>query len=90
MCVLVFKCVNGLAPHYLMSLIRRKISLESLRVFLDTTLLHEPRLERQNFKNRKFEISGPRQWNMLPQAIREITSLELFKSRLKTFLFSQF
>ena len=61
MCVLMFKCVNGLAPHYLTNLISKKISLESLRVFQDHTLLHEPRLEKQNFKNRKFEISGPRQ-----------------------------
>ena len=89
MCVMVFKCFNGIAPPYLQNLIRKKISLESLRVSQDTTLLDEPRLE-QHFKNRRFEIVGPRQWNMLPRFIRETASVELFKSRLKTFLFNKF
>ena len=89
MCAMVSKSFNGIAPPYLQNLIRKKISLESLRVSQDTTLLDEPRLE-QHFKNRRFEIVGPRQWNMLPRFIRETASVELFKSRLKTFLFNKF
>ena len=90
MCLIIFKCVNGIAPDYLANLIRNKISLGCLRISEDRTLLNEPRLDHQNFKNRRFEISAPREWNKLPRSIREITSLDLFKTRLKTFLFNQF
>ena len=89
-CVLVFKCVNGLAPPYLSNLINQKDTLESLRIYNDKTLLNEPRLAKQNYKNRSFYIAGPRQWNMLPREIREVSSVDLFKSKLKTFLFDQF
>ena len=89
-CVLVFKCVNDIAPPYLCNLISRKHTLESLRIYNDKTLLNEPRLHKLNWKNRSFYISGPRQWNMLPRLIREVSSVELFKSKLKTFLFDQF
>ena len=90
MCVTMFRCINGLAPDYLLELVTKKISLESLRISTDTTLLHEPHFEKQNFRNRRVEISGPRQWNILPRSLREIQSLDLFKSKLKTFMFTQF
>ena len=89
-CVTVFKCINELAPSYLCKLISNKNSLQSLGVYQDKTLLHEPLFDKQNYKNRRFTISGPREWNMLPQSLREVSSLELFKSKLKTFLFSKF
>ena len=31
--------------------------------------------------------AAPELWNSLPQSLRDITSLDQFKSRLKTFLF---
>ena len=89
-CVTVFKCINELAPSYLCKLISKKNSLQSLRVYQDKTLLNEPLFDKQNYKNRRFTISGPCEWNMLPQSLREVSSLELFKSKLKTFLFSKF
>ena len=84
-CVLAFKCVNGCAPKYLTGMLRKKTSLGSLRISNDITLLHEPRLDQLNYKNRQFEIYGPREWNGLPRDLREICSLDIFKSRLKTF-----
>ena len=89
-CVLAFKCVNGCSPKYLTCMLRKKTSLGSLRISNDTTLLHEPRLDQRNYKNRQFEIYGPREWNVLPRDLREICSLDIFKSRLKTFLFDKF
>ena len=90
MCVMVYKCVYNIAPQYLSSLLYFKTSLESLRVYNDTTLLYEPRLEKENYKNRKFEVVGPREWNVLPRSLREISSLETFKVHLKTFFFGKF
>ena len=87
---MVYKCVYNIAPQYLSSLLCFKTSLESLRVYNDTTLLYEPRLEKENYKNRKFEVVGPREWNVLPRSLREISSLETFKVNLKTFFFGKF
>ena len=87
---MVFKCINGLAPAYLSELIHKKDSLQSLRIHQDQTLLNVPNLDNQNYKNRRFEIAAPRQWNLLPKSLRESKNIETFKSRLKTFLFDQF
>ena len=89
-CLMVFKCINGLAPAYLSELIHKKDSLQSLRIHQDQTLLNVPNLDNQNYKNRRFEIAAPRQWNLLPKSLRESKNIETFKSRLKTFLFDQF
>ena len=37
--------------------------------------------------DRAFAKAAPELWNSLPQSLRDITSLDQFKSRLKTFLF---
>ena len=84
-CTLTYKCLNETAPKYLCDLTSKKTSLESLRVFSDQTLLHMPRRNQHNYKNRRFEIAAPECWNSLPRSIREITSLENFKSKLKTY-----
>jgi hypothetical protein len=89
-CVLVFKCLNGFAPAYLSCLIKRKVSLQSLRIFNDDTLLQLPDVDKRNFKNRCFSKAAPRIWNSLPRSIREIRSLFPFKSSLKTYLFDKF
>ena len=89
-CTMVYKCIHGLAPEYLSILLMKKSSLPSLRVFTDTTLLDEPKLDAQNYRNRRFEMAAPREWNTLPKFIRESTTLESFKTRLKTMLFDQF
>ena len=36
---------------------------------------------------RAISVSGPKLWNALPQEIRQETSTDDFKKRLKTFLF---
>src|ERR1043165_9319953 len=36
------------------------------------------------FRDRAYNVAGPRCWNNLPPSIRSATSLESFKSRLKT------
>ena len=89
-CTMVYKCVNGVAPLYLSNLLHLKRSLESLRVSDDKTLLYEPRLEQQNYRNRRFEIAAPREWNLLPRPLREASSLETFKVKLKTYFFNQY
>ncbi|KAK0140290.1 hypothetical protein N1851_022732 [Merluccius polli] len=43
----------------------------------------------KTFGDRAFSHTAPRLWNSLPQPVRDSPSLLTFKSRLKTFLFSQ-
>ena len=84
--VLVFKCVHGLAPPHLSELIdmsqNRKLwsalsnKLPVARV--NTALLH----------NSSFTSMGPQNWNALSTSIRTATSLETFKTKLKTYLFN--
>ena len=77
-----------MGPSYLTDLLQRKSSLPSLRVHGDNSLLHVPRYETANYKDRKFSFSAPMLWNKLPRNVRESNSLDIFKSRLKTHLFN--
>ena len=45
------------------------------------------RVRTKLFGDRAFAKAAPELWNSLPQSLRDITSLDQFKSRLKTFLF---
>ena len=88
--LLVFKCLNNLAPSYLDELLHPKSTLSSLRIFHDKFLLEQPKLYKNNQKNRCFSQSAPDIWNKLPLLIRQTNSLSLFKKNLKTHLFSKF
>ena len=90
MCVLVYKCLNGIAPKYMQEMINMKNSLESLRVYNDSTLLHIPQLHKLNYKNAKFSTVAPSLWNKLPKTVRMSSSLAIFKCKLKTYFFTQF
>ena len=87
--MLVYKCINGTAPIYLQELIQPKNSLACLRIYHDNLLLQTPSLNLNNKKNRSFSLVAPREWNKLPFDIRSSSSLPIFKSKLKTYLFSQ-
>ena len=45
------------------------------------------RVRTKVFGDRAFAKTAPELWNSLPQSLRDITSSDQFKSRLKTFLF---
>jgi hypothetical protein len=44
---------------------------------------------RKTFGDRTFGKAGPFLWNELPADIREVSTVETFKSRFKTFLFNK-
>ena len=85
-CVLMFKCINGLAPQYLLETI---IQVHGCNL-RSTTFNHLPtvRCNTAIAHNSAFSSTGPRLWNMLPNDIKTSSSLDVFKARLKTFLFS--
>ena len=89
-CLMVFKCINDLAPPYLQNLIqRRQPKSKSLRHDDDPTLLERDFSTKYKTSQRAFQVAGPRLWNILPESIRSCTDESLFKSRLKTHLFDK-
>ena len=89
-CLMVFKCLNGLAPRYLDERLTPKSSLESLRIAKDKYLLEKPALDKTNYKNRRFSVVAPQIWNCLPYSIRSITSVDIFTSELKAHLYNEY
>ena len=86
--LLVFRCVNKLAPVYLCELIEPK---HQERVTRSSTQQHLdiPNSRLKTYGDRSFSVSGPKEWNDLPLEIRTAPSLDSFKSKLKTFLFDK-
>ena len=77
----VFKCLHDLAPSYLSELI-------NIRREYDLSLI-VPRCA-SRVGDRAFSVSGPRLWNALPVEIRQLSTLDKFKSQLKHLFFSSF
>ena len=87
--LLVFKCINNLAPNYLKDMITlRQVKRRSSRLDDDFFILKIP--PKCNFSKSEaaFSHSGPKIWNGLPYEIRSLSSLNVFKSTLKTYFFN--
>ncbi|KAL4007453.1 hypothetical protein ACER0C_001305 [Sarotherodon galilaeus] len=70
--LLTYKALNGLAPTYLSDLLH----------------LYVPRARKKTIGERAFSFRAPFLWNNLPQDIRQACSVEVFKTKLKTHLFT--
>ena len=79
--LLVFHCVRGSAPHYNISLLQNYIPKRQLRSS-NSCFLVVPR-STKTWGERAFAHAGPSLWNSL-----NCTSLDSFKSQLKTLLFN--
>ena len=85
--LLVFKVKNNLAPHYLSVLLKPYQPMRQLRS-VDQELFTIPSVTSTYHRN-SFAVAGPLLWNNLPFHVRSASTLEMFKSRLKTFLFNR-
>ena len=81
-----FKAIHNLAPPYLSDLLNVATPARSLRSS-SSTHLTVPSARLSTMGSRAFSRSAPQLWNSLPPDLRNLTSLSLFKSRLKTHLF---
>ena len=87
--LLVYKALHANAPPYISDLlIPKHIGSYSLRS-IEQNLLIVPKTMRKTFGDRAFAKAGPFLWNELPADIRQSSTVETFKSRLKTFLFKK-
>ncbi len=85
--LLAYKALNDLAPVYLTNLLSRYNPTRSLRS-QNSGLLVVPRIAKSTKGGRTFSYLAPKLWNSLPDNVRG-SDTSLFKSRLKTYLFSQ-
>ena len=89
--LLTFKCIYGLAPTYLSDLFSIKSnSLYNLRSTGKLSLDHPKGKMLTTLGAKSFSAAAPKLWNGLPVELRQATSLNSFKSRLKTYLFKKY
>ena len=86
--LLTFKARNGLGPEYLQSLLSEYNTSRRLRSSAQG-LLTVPRSYTKSYGDGAFSIAAPRLWNLLPVDIRNSNNVDIFKSKLKTFLFKK-
>ena len=89
--LIVLKIFRGLAPLYLSFLIISKpVSKYNLRGSNDSNLLSYPNIKpKATLGERAFVFAAPKLWNALQRLIRESTSVDNFKRKLKTHLFEK-
>ena len=86
---LCFKCLNESAPSYLKDQISLYTPSRQLRSS-DSNVLVIPKTRCKTFGDRAFCKAGPDIWNSLPEDILTLSSIDIFKSRLKTHLFNKY
>jgi hypothetical protein len=87
-CLLMYRIYTHTSPSYLSSLVTLCSSIQSRRGlrsssqgdFVVTRSL-------KKLGNRAFALAGPAEWNKLPDFIRKSSTLSIFKTNLKTYLF---
>lgn len=85
-CLMVYKSLNNKAPEYISSLLSF-VSEHHARQTRSSAnnALHIPRSKTTYF-DKAFSVFGPKIWNSLPIAVRECTSVNSFKRKLRQYL----
>ena len=84
--LLVYKCLHGLAPQYLIELIKLRCPPRILRSS-NRLVLEKPIINMASYGQRAFSYAGPDLWNTLPEHIKNSKSVNDFKKSLKTYFF---
>ena len=85
--LITYKSINDMAPEYLCELVSIRKSSQKLRSS-SQILLQVPVSRLMSYGNSTFSVAASTFWNRLPADIRNASSLEKFKSVLKTLLFN--
>jgi len=83
-------CRTGPPPSYLgpFTYVADLSSRRGLRSFCSDCLVQPP-VHRRTVGSRAFSVAGPQVWNCLPSEVTSAPSLETFRTRLETFLFTE-
>ena len=89
--LLVYKCLLGDAPSYLVYDMISPVGIGSQRLRSSAHgNLAVPAIRTVRMGPRSFAVSGPTLWNSLPVELKTMQiPLESFKSKLKTYLFTK-
>ena len=89
--VLVYRCLHYLAPEYLCDELRRVDDISSRQRLRSssTSALIVPPTRLSTVGDGAFPTAASRIWNSLPLHVTSAPSLQIFKKRLKPFLFSR-
>ena len=87
--VLTYKVHHGCVPSYLGPFVR-VADLPSRRAlhFTNTSRLIQPQSNWSTIGDKAFLVAGPQVWNSLPLEVTSAPSLDTFRRRLKTHLFT--
>ncbi len=86
--LMVFKALHGFSPKYIAELLIPYQNSRNLRSS-NQMILHVPKTRLKSKGDRAFSVAAPRLWNLLPMHIKSSPSVDVFKSRLKSYLFSR-
>ena len=84
---MVFKSLHNQAPTYINDLLKPKKSKYLLRLSNGINR-QEQRSKLKNYGDRAFSICTPQLWNILPDNVKNSPTLDIFKKKLKTYLFN--
>ena len=88
--LLTFKALHGLAPAYLSDIVSFKgDSNYNLRSNFSNLLARPAIRSAKTTGDRAFSVAAPFLWNSLPESLRAVSSVNIFKKQLKTCLFKQ-
>ena len=85
--LLTFKALHGRAPAYIRDLVSPHSITRELRSIKVTDRLREVLPCLPTYGGRAFSFYAPKLWNSLPNHVRESRSVDVFKKKLKTFLY---
>ena len=84
--LLTFKARAKLAPQYIQDLINDFTPQRNLQSG-SKCLLETPNYNLESYGKRAFSVAAPSLWNSLPMELKTSTSIDIFKKKLKTYLF---
>ena len=87
--LITFKTLNGSSPRYLEDILKFYHQARTLWSSRDHLRLEEQNCNMKTYGQRAFSVAAPRLWNKLPFEIRACSDVNLFKSKVKTFLFKR-
>ena len=85
--IMAYKCNQGVAPQYLLDIVKSYQPARHLRSS-SITLLTPYSAITKGYGQRAFQYAIPMLWNSLPNHLRECQFFEQSKTKLKTYLFS--
>ena len=83
--LLIFKCIHGLAPHYLTNNVIMNIEVKERQTRQHDMDLYIP-IPESEFHKKMFFYRAARSWNNLPSYLKECTNLDNFKKSLKYYI----